>query len=55
MTSTEENLHYLGRFESAKEAARKYDIEAYKHFGKNANLNFPQDVDKYEKEIKKEA
>jgi hypothetical protein len=49
---TEENLHYLGRFKTAKEAAIAHDIEAYKHFGNDAKLNFPQDAKKYDKEKK---
>lgn len=49
---TEENLHYLGRFKYEKDAARAYDLMAYMHFGKDANLNFTEKVDEYEKEIK---
>jgi hypothetical protein len=49
---TEENLHYLGRFKTAKEAAIAYDIEAYKHFGNEAKLNFKQDAKKRGKEKK---
>lgn len=52
---TEENTHYIGRYKTAKEAARAYDLESYRHYGNDAVLNFPQDVDKYEEKIKKET
>lgn len=34
---------YLGRFQSAEEAARVYDAEALRIFGEFANLNFPRE------------
>lgn len=32
---------YIGYFNTAEEAAKAYDIEAIKHFGEFASLNFP--------------
>jgi hypothetical protein len=33
--------HYLGRYASAEDAARAYDLAAIKAFGPNAPINFP--------------
>ncbi len=52
---TEEGLHYLGRFKSNREAAYRHDIEAFKHFGIDADLNYPEKMKEYEKKIKEEA
>ena len=49
---TEENTHYLGRFQTEKEAALIYDKYAYLHFGLTTKLNFPENKDVYEKETK---
>ena len=48
---TEEATHYLGRFKTAKEAAREYDKYAYLHFGTTTQLNFPENKDVYDKEL----
>lgn len=32
---------YVGRYDTAEEAARAYDVAAVKHFGEFAGLNFP--------------
>lgn len=51
---TEENTHYIGRFETEIEAATQYDLYSYLHFGITNKLNFPENKDSYEKEINKE-
>lgn len=49
----EDNMYYIGKFETAEEAAVAYDIEAYFHFGKFAKLNYIGRTVEYEEEIKK--
>lgn len=34
---------HIGRFKDEKEAAKAYDLEAYKHYGEYAKLNFPNE------------
>lgn len=49
---TEDDIYFLGKFRKQEDAAVRYDIAAYKYYGKKAQLNFPKKIKDYEKEEK---